>query len=171
MADESDGADFLCPAAALRDFDTGRRAIEIALPRVCLRRSFPHAMRGDGGARRAQRAQARAAYDATVATYRDTVLRSFQDVEDAVAALSVLEQESATEEDVVKLAQKSVAVSMEQYKAGTVTYLNVVTAQATALANERSAVSLRGRRLVETVALIRALGGGWSSTELDQASR
>jgi outer membrane protein TolC len=87
-------------------------------------------------------------------------------LEDAVAALSVLEQESAAQEDVVKLARRSVAVSVEQYKAGTVTYLNVVTAQATALANERSVVSLRGRRLVEAVALIRALGGGWSSTEL-----
>jgi hydrophobe/amphiphile efflux-1 (HAE1) family protein/NodT family efflux transporter outer membrane factor (OMF) lipoprotein len=116
----------------------------------------------DAGARRARLAQARASYDATVATYRETVLGSFRDVEDAVAALRVLEEESAVQDDVVSLAQKEVAVSLQQYKAGTVTYLNVVTAQATALANERAAVSIRGRRLLAAVALVRSLGGGWT---------
>jgi NodT family efflux transporter outer membrane factor (OMF) lipoprotein len=117
----------------------------------------------DGGARRARLAQARASYDATVATYRETVLGSFRDVEDAVAALRVLEEESTVQDDVVSLAQKEVVVSLQQYKAGTVTYLNVVTAQATALANERAAVSIRGRRLLATVALVKSLGGGWRS--------
>jgi NodT family efflux transporter outer membrane factor (OMF) lipoprotein len=117
----------------------------------------------DGGGRRARLAQARAGYDATVATYRETVLGSFRDVEDAVAALKVLEDEDKVQDDVVGLARKEVAVSLEQYKAGTVTYLNVVTAQATALVNERTAVALRGRRLLATVALIRALGGGWDA--------
>jgi NodT family efflux transporter outer membrane factor (OMF) lipoprotein len=115
----------------------------------------------DAGARRARLAQARASYDATVATYRETVLASLRDVEDAIAALKVLEEESAVQDDVVSLAQKEVAVSLQQYKAGTVTYLNVVTAQATALTNERTSVSLRGRRLLAAVALVRSLGGGW----------
>jgi hydrophobe/amphiphile efflux-1 (HAE1) family protein/NodT family efflux transporter outer membrane factor (OMF) lipoprotein len=125
----------------------------------------------DGGARRARRDEARAAYDATVATYRETVLGSFRDVEDAVATLGVLQQESDVQDEVVRLAQKEVAVSLQQYKAGTVTYLNVVTAQATALTNERTAVSLRSRRLVATVSLVRALGGGWSNTGPDHVTQ
>jgi NodT family efflux transporter outer membrane factor (OMF) lipoprotein len=116
-----------------------------------------------GGRIRAQNAQARAEYDATVATYRQTVLQSFRDVEDNIAALKVLADESVVQDETVRLAQDLVAVATKQYKAGTVTYLTVATAQATALANARTTESIRSRRLVAAVALIRALGGGWDS--------
>jgi NodT family efflux transporter outer membrane factor (OMF) lipoprotein len=114
-----------------------------------------------GGRLVAQRAQAQAAYDATVATYRATALQSFRDVEDNVATLRILEDESAAQDESVRLARDFVTVSIKQYKAGTTTYLTVATAQGTALANARAAQSLYGRRLVATVALIRALGGGY----------
>jgi NodT family efflux transporter outer membrane factor (OMF) lipoprotein len=115
----------------------------------------------DAGLRRAQSAQAVAAYDASVATYRQTVLAGFQEVEDNLAALRILAQEAAAQDAAVAASRRSVQLSLHQYKAGTVSYLNVVTAQATQLANELAAVSLQGRRLTASVVLIKALGGGW----------
>jgi NodT family efflux transporter outer membrane factor (OMF) lipoprotein len=120
----------------------------------------------EGGLRKAQTAQARAAYDATVASYRQTVLTGFQQVEDNLAALRILDQEAAAQDGAVKAALDSVAVAQNQYKAGIVTYLNVITAQAAALANQRTAINILGQRMTAAVLLIKALGGGWSAAEM-----
>ena len=123
----------------------------------------------DAGLRRAQRQQAVASYDQTVANYRETTLAAFQEVEDSLVALRLLEQESQLLNNALKSARETVALTLNQYKAGTVSYLNVVTVQATALADERAAVTLLGRQFTSNVALIRALGGGWTGQELREA--
>lgn len=120
----------------------------------------------DGGLRRAQTDQAIAAYDANVAGYRQTVLTGFKEVEDNLVALRILEQEAAVQDEAVRNARQSVALTTNQYKAGIVSYLNVVTVQATALANERTAVDVLNRRLAASVLLIKALGGGWNASGL-----
>lgn len=120
----------------------------------------------DAGLRRAQTAQAVAAYDATVADYRQTVLEGIQEVEDNLAALRILEEEAGVQEEAVSAGRESVALTLNQYKAGTVSYLNVVTVQTTQLNNERTAAGILGRRLVAAVTLIKALGGGWSAADL-----
>jgi NodT family efflux transporter outer membrane factor (OMF) lipoprotein len=120
----------------------------------------------DAGKRRAQVAAARASYDATVANYRQTVLTSFQQVEDAVAALRILDEESRAENDAVQAAEQSLAISNYQYRAGTVSYLQVITAQSTAVQAEVAALNILTRRMVSTVALIQALGGGWNASAL-----
>jgi NodT family efflux transporter outer membrane factor (OMF) lipoprotein len=120
----------------------------------------------DGGARRAVTKQAEAAYDANVATYRQTVLTAFQQVEDNLAALRILEQEAVTQAEAVALARQSTDLTLNQYKAGTVNYLSVVVVQAAQFNNEAAAVNLLGQRLVAAVALVQALGGGWSTTQL-----
>ncbi len=119
-----------------------------------------------GGLRRAQTDQARAAYDASVAAYRQTVLTGFQEVEDNLAALRILDQEAQVQEEAIKAARQSVTVTTNQYKAGVVSYLNVIVTQAAALANERTGVDILGRRLGATVLLIKALGGGWHTPAL-----
>jgi NodT family efflux transporter outer membrane factor (OMF) lipoprotein len=116
----------------------------------------------DAGLRRAQTAQAIAAYDESVANYRQTVLASFQDVEDNLAALRILEQEANVQDEAVKAARESLAIVLNQYRAGTANYLAVIVIQAAALNNERAAISILGRRLTASVALIKALGGGWN---------
>ncbi len=123
----------------------------------------------DAGLRRARTEQARAAHEASVATYRQTVLAAFQAVEDNLAALRILEEEARVQDGAVKLAQQSVAVITNQYKAGTVTYLNVITAQTTALTNERAAIGILASRMTDSVLLIEALGGGWSAADLPSA--
>lgn len=123
----------------------------------------------DGGLRRAQTEQAIAAYDANVAAYRQTVLTGFQEVEDNLAALRILEQEAAVQEEALQNARQSVTLTTNQYQAGLVSYLNVVTVQATALASERSAVDILNRRLAASVRLTKALGGGWSAATLPSA--
>jgi NodT family efflux transporter outer membrane factor (OMF) lipoprotein len=115
----------------------------------------------DAGLRRAQTAQAIAAYDENVANYRQTVLTGFQEVEDNLVALKILEQEAAVQDEAVKAARESLAIVLNQYRAGTANYLAVVVIQAAALNNERTAISILGRRLTASVALIKALGGGW----------
>jgi NodT family efflux transporter outer membrane factor (OMF) lipoprotein len=120
----------------------------------------------DGGARRAQTAQARAAYDAAVANYREVALAAFQNVEDNLAALRILESEAVAQAEAVKAAQESLKIATNQYRAGTVSYLNVISAQATAYANERNAIGILGNRLSDSVALVKALGGGWNADEL-----
>jgi len=120
----------------------------------------------DGGVRRAVTLQAQAAYDVNVATYRQTVLTAFQQVEDNLAALRILEEEARAQDDAVQGARKSTELTLNQYKAGTVNYLSVVIVQAAQLNNEVNAVSVLGQRLVAAVALVQALGGGWSATEL-----
>ena len=117
----------------------------------------------EGGKRRAQVKQAEALFDAGVASYRETVLTAFQQVEDDLAALKILADESVATDRAVKAAEDSLTISTYQYKAGIVAYLQVITAQAAALAAERSAVDLLARRMVSDVLLIQALGGGWDN--------
>jgi NodT family efflux transporter outer membrane factor (OMF) lipoprotein len=126
----------------------------------------------DGGLRGAQTDQARAAYDASVAAYRQTVLAAFKEVEDNLAALRVLQDEAGVQDEAVSAARQTVTVITNQYRAGTGSYLDVVVGQTTALANERTAVDIRGRRMVAAVLLVKALGGGWTASEggADQAS-
>ena len=97
-----------------------------------------------------------ARYDAAAAQYKQTVLAALQDVEDNLSTLRVLDQESAVQAQAVKSAQLAERLALSQYQAGTVTYLSVVTTQATSLTNQRSAVTLLGRQLVASVALIKA---------------
>jgi len=120
----------------------------------------------DGGLRKAQTEEAWAVYDSTVAFYRQTVLTAFQEVEDNLAALRILESEAQVQDEAVKAAQETVTVITNQYKAGTVSYLNVITAQTTALNNQLTAITILGNRLNATVLLIRALGGGWDVSRL-----
>jgi NodT family efflux transporter outer membrane factor (OMF) lipoprotein len=120
----------------------------------------------DAGRRRATLNQSIAAYDATVANYRQTVLTAFQQVEDNLAALRVLENEAQAEDDAVKAAQNSLDISTYQYKAGTVNYLTVITEQAILLQDQVQAVSILTRRMSASVLLIEALGGGWDVSKL-----
>ena len=121
----------------------------------------------DGGLRSAKDAQAVAAYDATVAQYRQTVLAGFQDVEDNLAALRILEQEAGVQDRAVRAAQLAERLALNQFRAGTASYLGVVAAQSLSLNNERTAVQLLGRRLFASVALIKAVGGGWTVPDHD----
>ncbi len=120
----------------------------------------------EGGLRRSLTDQARAAYDANVASYRQTVLTGFQEVEDNLAALRILEEEAGVQDEAVNSAEQTLTVVTNQYRAGTVSYLDVIVAQATALTNERIAISIQGRRMTAGVLLIKALGGGWNSSAL-----
>jgi NodT family efflux transporter outer membrane factor (OMF) lipoprotein len=120
----------------------------------------------DAGNRTAQVAQAQAVYDATAANYRQTVLTAFQQVEDNLGALRVLEAESSVLEQAVKSAERSLVVSTAQYKAGTVSYLQVITSQTIALQDQRSFVDVQARRMTASVLLIEALGGGWDGSKL-----
>lgn len=120
----------------------------------------------DGGARRALSDNAIAAYDGNVAFYRQTVLTGFKEVEDNLAALRILEEEARIQDEAVQSARQSVLLTTNQYKAGLVGYLNVIVVQAAALNVERNAVDIRNRRLAASVALIKALGGGWNASDL-----
>jgi NodT family efflux transporter outer membrane factor (OMF) lipoprotein len=120
----------------------------------------------DAGRRRATLDQTLAAFDATVANYREIVLTGFQQVEDNLAALRVLEDEAAAEDEAVKAAQNSLDISTYQYKAGTVNYLTVITEQAILLQDQVQAVNIRTRRMSASVLLIEALGGGWNASKL-----
>ena len=124
----------------------------------------------DGGLRKAQTAQAMAVYDQNAANYRQTILGAFQQVEDNLAALRILEQEAQLQDDAVKSAQESLQITLNQYKAGTVTYLNVVTVETIALNNEITALGIQNNRLSAAVLLITALGGGWNASELSNVT-
>jgi NodT family efflux transporter outer membrane factor (OMF) lipoprotein len=117
----------------------------------------------DGGARRALTNQAIANYDASVAVYRETVLTAFQDTEDNLASLRVLASEVTVQDEATKAADESEKITLNQYKSGVASYLNVVVAQTMALTNERASLSVRGRQLASSVALIKSLGGSWNS--------
>lgn len=123
----------------------------------------------DGGFRFAQSDKAWAAYDQSVAAYRQTVLAAFQDVEDNLSSLRILEQEADAQDDAVKTARKSVEFAINQYKQGTVNYLTVVVLQAAALAAEKTAVTIMNSRMAASVGLIKAVGGGWDASELSSA--
>ena len=115
----------------------------------------------DFGARGAQVESARAGYDEAVANYRQTSLAAMQDVEDQLAILHWLGEETEVQRAAVRAARETVTITVNQYKAGTVSNLNVVIAQASQLSEERTLVNLLGRRLVASVGLIRAIGGSW----------
>ncbi len=120
----------------------------------------------DGGRRRSVSDQARAAYDQTAANYQQTVLMAFQEVEDNLAALRILADEAKTEDVAVAAANRSLQLSINRYKGGVTTYLEVTTAQAAALTDEVTAVEILGRRMTDTVLLIKALGGGWDTSQM-----
>ena len=115
----------------------------------------------DFGARSARVEEARASYDESVANYRGTVLDAFRDVENALSNVRYLQQEMVVQQEAVALARQSVQIARNQYKAGTLAFLNVVQLQATQLAEERTYVNLVGRRAAASVALVLALGGSW----------
>ena len=118
------------------------------------------------GRRRGVVVEQRAAYDATVAGYRQAVLTAMQQVEDNLAALRILTGEAVTVQQTVQSATRALNISSAQYRAGTASYLTVITSQAAQLNAEVTAVNLLTRRLTASVLLIQALGGGWNSSEL-----
>ena len=120
----------------------------------------------DFGQRRAEVLQARAAYDATVAGYRETVLAAFQQVEDNLAALRIQEQEAQVEDSAVNEAAEAARITMNEYRAGTVDYTTVVTSQVNELNDREAALAILQSRLAAAVSLIEALGGGWSAADL-----
>lgn len=120
----------------------------------------------DAGARSAQVEEARASYDQTVANYRQTVLTGLQQVEDELAALRILARQAEVQDQAVTSAEEAERLVLNQYKAGTVAYTSVVTAQATALSNKQTALTIAQNRLTASVTLIEALGGGWDRGQL-----
>ena len=120
----------------------------------------------DGGARRAQLSAAEAAYYQSMAVYRQTVLTAFQQVEDNVSSLRIYEKQQKVQDEAVRLSGEAVTIAINEYKAGTVSFTTVVTAQATQLSNEQTALSIRQDRFLASVALVQALGGGWDAGAL-----
>jgi NodT family efflux transporter outer membrane factor (OMF) lipoprotein len=120
----------------------------------------------DGGLRRATVRQFRAQYDSTVATYRQTVLTAFQQVEDNLAALRILSLEIQQQAAAVTSAERDLSLATDRYRLGIDPYLNVITAQTTLLTNQQTAVSLQLQQMSATVQLIEALGGGWDGSQL-----
>jgi NodT family efflux transporter outer membrane factor (OMF) lipoprotein len=125
----------------------------------------------EGGRRRGVTEQARAAYNQSVDNYRQVALSAFQEVEDNLAALRILKDEAKTQDGAVAAAEHSLDLSNSRYKGGVANYLEVTTAQSAALVDERSAVDVLTRRLVASVLLIKALGGGWNTSQMFSASR
>jgi NodT family efflux transporter outer membrane factor (OMF) lipoprotein len=119
-----------------------------------------------GGSRRAQTQFAKAGYDASVAAYRDTVLNAFREVQDDVTGLTVLNEASHSQQQAVDASRRTLNISTERYTGGLVNYLDVVTAQQNLLTNEQQLAVIRGQRLVTSVLLIKALGGGWDASSL-----
>jgi NodT family efflux transporter outer membrane factor (OMF) lipoprotein len=124
----------------------------------------------DGGLRRATVQQVRASYDQTVATYRQTVLTAFQQVEDNLAALRILAQVIEQQDAAVASAERTLQEAEVRYASGLDPYLNVIIAQAALLTTRQTAVTLRGQRLVASVQLIKALGGGWDRSQMTHGS-
>ncbi|CAE6743841.1 efflux transporter outer membrane subunit [Paraburkholderia domus] len=122
----------------------------------------------DAGLREAKTEAARAAYDQDVATYRQTILAAFQDVEDNLASQRILEQEIVVQRQAVDSARQALAIVTNEYKAGTVGYVNVLTAQTTAFLAEQKLESLAGQRMVSSVGLVKALGGGWDASQMNR---
>jgi NodT family efflux transporter outer membrane factor (OMF) lipoprotein len=120
----------------------------------------------DVGRRRAASEQAQAAYEQSVANYRQAVLVSFQEVEDNLAALRILDEEAQRQQEAVAAAQRSLSLSLNRYRGGVTAYLEVTTAQGLALSNERTAVQILARRMNASVLLVQALGGGWDRSQL-----
>ena len=123
-----------------------------------------------GGLNRSRLALAHAAYDETVANYRQTVLSAFGEVEDGLAAQQLLAEKWSAENETVIAARRSLEIANNRYKSGLVTYLDVATAQAVSLLHERTLVQLQGTRLTASVNLVKALGSGWQTNDLPQAA-
>lgn len=122
----------------------------------------------DAGRRHALTDEAKAAYEASVANYRQTTLTAFQQVEDNLSALRILDHEAGVQAAAVEASERSLALSVTRYEGGVTSYLEVITAQNAALADELTAVNILGRRLASAVLLVQALGGGWTTSELPQ---
>ncbi len=120
----------------------------------------------DAGQRHALTDQARHTYEANAAAYRSTVLAAFNDIEDQLSGLRILEQESTVERRAVASAQSSYDLSNQRYKGGVTSYLEVLTAEATLLQNQRTAIDITTRQFVASVGLVRSLGGGWDVSQL-----
>jgi NodT family efflux transporter outer membrane factor (OMF) lipoprotein len=120
----------------------------------------------DAGRRHALTDAARHAYEAQAAGYKSTVIAAFNDVEDQLSSLKIQEQETTVEDRAVAAAQQSYDLSNQRYKGGVTGYLEVLTAEATLLQNQRTAITLQTRQFVSSVGLVRALGGGWDATQL-----
>jgi NodT family efflux transporter outer membrane factor (OMF) lipoprotein len=125
----------------------------------------------DAGANQARVAEARAAYDATVADYRQIVLTALQQVEDELAALRILAEQAAAQNRALAAAREAERIINNQYRAGTVAYTNVIVAQTTALSDAVTALNIRQSRLIASVALIQAVGGGWNASQLPDRER
>jgi NodT family efflux transporter outer membrane factor (OMF) lipoprotein len=119
-----------------------------------------------GGRRRAQVDFAKSAYGVSVANYRQTVLTAFQEVEDSLSGLSVLAQAAETQQLSVEAAQRALKIANDRYTGGLVTYLDVINAEQTLLDSQRLATQILGQRLVTSVTLVKALGGGWDASSL-----
>ncbi len=122
----------------------------------------------DAGRRRATSEAARANYDGTVATYREMTLNAFQEVEDNLAALRILEREAEQQHQATASAQESLQLFTNRYQGGVDNYLQVITAQTIALADERNDIDIQRRRMDSSVLLVKALGGGWNTSQLPQ---
>ena len=125
----------------------------------------------DGGRRRATSDAARASYDATVATYRQTTLTAFQQVEDNLAALRILEQEAQQQRRAVESARLSLQLFTNRYRGGVDNYLQVITAQTVTLTNQRAEIDILRRRMDASVLLVKAIGGGWDVSELPKEAK
>jgi len=125
----------------------------------------------DAGERHGQVSAAKAAYEASVANYRGTVLKAFQNVEDDLSGLRILAQEGEVLDSAVKDATRGSEIALNEYQAGTVDYTTVAAAQATQLSTEESALNVRQQRLLSTVSLIGDLGGDWSASATDDAEK
>ena len=119
-----------------------------------------------GGARRAQLQFAQAGYEASVANYRDTVLNAFREVQDSVTGLSVLDDAEKTQQQAVDASRRALDIANSRYVGGLVSYLDVVNAQQNLLNNEREMAAIKGQKLITSVLLVKALGGGWDSASL-----
>ena len=120
----------------------------------------------DAGQRHALTDQARQLYEAQAAAYRNTIFQAFEDVENNLSGLRILDEETAVEQRAVAAAQRSFNISNQRYKGGATSYLEVLTAETTLLSNQRTLTDLETRQFAATVQLIRALGGGWDVTQL-----
>jgi NodT family efflux transporter outer membrane factor (OMF) lipoprotein len=125
----------------------------------------------DAGRRRAVTEQAWAGYRANAATYRQTVLTAFQQVEDNVAALRILSTEIGQQEVAIRASQKNLDLAVERYRLGINSYLNVITAQESLLNNQQTAVNIHMQQMTASVQLVMALGGGWSTNDLPSSKR
>ena len=159
----------LVDLAALGGFESGSATTLLSGPSI-LWSAGPSALFTifDVGRRRAASDQAVAAYDQAVANYRQTVLTGFQQVEDNVAALRILEHEAQVQDKAVAAAQKYLELAITRYKGGVTSYLEVTTAESAALSDELTSVNILGRRMVNAVTLVQALGGGWNTSNLPQ---